>query len=128
MGVAPNAANALLDQRFTGDVNILPGYGVFNVGKLLSMLEEDEMIDLLKAGERATWDKMPQIRTTTRIGRTLDRILLGFEAEDAHWLRSGPHTDVARQQKADSKRAAGKSRRGTTSQKKVVPINKAKAS
>lgn len=132
MGVALNAVNALLDQRFTGDVNIFPGYGVVNAGKLLSMLEEDEMIDLLKAGERATWYKLPQIRTTTRIGRTLDRILLDSEADDSHWLRTGPHTDVARQQRTEGRGSAGKGRKNKGSgskpkQEKVVPITKAKA-
>ncbi|MFT5485066.1 MAG: TAG lipase/steryl ester hydrolase/phospholipase A2/LPA acyltransferase, partial [Halieaceae bacterium] len=94
-GVALNVVNGLLDQRFTGDINILPGNGVFSVGKLLSMLDEQEMVDLLKAGERATWPKVSMIRTTTRIGRSLDRILLKFELDEAHWLHSGPHTDAA---------------------------------
>ncbi len=127
-GVVLNAVNALLDQRFTGDVNILPGYGVFNVGKLLSMLEEDEMIELLKAGERATWEKVPLIRTTTRIGRTLDRILHSFEADESHWLRSGPHTDSIRQTAARSGVAAQSGTRKSRAkvQKKVVPIGKAK--
>ena len=113
-------------QRFTGDVNILPGYGVFSVGKLLSMLEEDEMIELLKAGERATWSKIPLIRTTTRIGRTLDRILLAFEADEAHWLRTGPHTDVAKKQGGRRRPSApAKAKAETRSQPETRPRVKA---
>ena len=54
---------------------------------LLKMLSLDEMIELIGAGERATWPKIPVIRATTSIGRTLDGILHAFEVEEMHWLR-----------------------------------------
>lgn len=95
MGTALNAINALLDQQFTGDINIFPGYGVSSLGKLLKMMSEQEMADLIKAGERATWPKIPIIGTTTQIGRTLDGILHAFEIDEAHWLRTAPQTDAA---------------------------------
>ena len=95
MGVAMNTVNALIDQRFTGDINIFPGYGLASLGMILKMLSEDEMAELIKAGERATWPKVPAIATTTRIGRTLDGILHAFEVDEAHWLRSAPQTDAA---------------------------------
>ena len=50
---------------------------------------------MIRAGERATWPQVPAIRVTTRIGRTLDRILHAFEVDEAHWLRSAPQTDAA---------------------------------
>jgi NTE family protein len=59
------------------------------------MLSEEEMIDLIKAGERTTWPKVPVITTTTRIGRTLDNILHAFEIDEAHWLATAPQTDAA---------------------------------
>jgi NTE family protein len=59
------------------------------------MLDEGEMANLIAAGERATWPKVPVISTTTRIGRTLDNILHEFEIDEAHWLRSAPKTDAA---------------------------------
>jgi NTE family protein len=95
LGVAMNTLNALIDQRFTADINIFPGYGASSLGMILKMLSEEEMADLIKAGERATWPKIPAIRVTTRIGRTLDRILHAFEVDEAHWLRSAPQTDAA---------------------------------
>lgn len=95
MGTALNAANALMEQQYTGDINIFPGYGLSGLGKLLKMMSEDEMADLIKAGERATWPKIPIIDTTTRIGRTLDNILHSFEVDQAHWLRTAPQTDAA---------------------------------
>lgn len=95
MGTAMNAVNALLEQQYTGDINIFPGYGLSSLGKLLKMMSEDEMAELIKAGERATWPKIPIIDTTTRIGRTLDGILHAFEVDQAHWLRTAPQTDAA---------------------------------
>jgi len=95
IGVAMNTLNALIDQRFTADINIFPGYGASSLGMLLKMLSEEEMAELIHAGERATWPKIPAIGTTTRIGRTLDGILHAFEVDEAHWLRSAPQTDAA---------------------------------
>lgn len=93
LGTAMNALNSLIDQQFVGDINIFPGYGLSNLNMILKMLSEDEMAHLFKAGERATWPKIPVIRMTTRIGRTLDGILHDFELSEAHWLRSSrrPH-------------------------------------
>ncbi len=53
------------------------------------------MAELILAGERASWPKVPVIRTTTRIGRALDHILHAFEVDEAHWLKSAPQTDAA---------------------------------
>ncbi|MEZ5570959.1 MAG: DUF3336 domain-containing protein [Halioglobus sp.] len=94
MGTAMNAVNALLEQQFTADINIFPGYGLSSLGKLLKMMSAEEMAELIKAGERATWPKIPIIDTTTRIGRTLDSILHAFEIDQAHWLRTAPQTNA----------------------------------
>jgi TAG lipase/steryl ester hydrolase/phospholipase A2/LPA acyltransferase len=95
MGTAMNVVNALMDQQFTADINIFPGYGLSSLGKLLKMMSEEEMAELIKAGERATWPKVPTIGTTTQIGRTLDGILHAFEIDEAHWLRTAPQTNAA---------------------------------
>lgn len=95
MGTAMNALNALMEQQYTADINIFPGYGLSSLGKLLKMMSEEEMAALIRAGERATWPKIPIIDTTTRIGRTLDAILHAFEVDQAHWLRTAPQTDAA---------------------------------
>ena len=93
MGTGMNAINALLDQQFTGDINIFPGYGLESLGKLLKMMSEEEMTELIKAGERATWPKVPVISLTTRIGRTLDGILHAFEIDKAYWSRAATKKD-----------------------------------
>ncbi|MBT4520495.1 MAG: DUF3336 domain-containing protein [Halieaceae bacterium] len=126
MGTALNAANALIDQRFTGDINIFPGYGVSSLGKLLKMLSEQEVVDLILEGERATWPKVPVIRTTTRIGRALDHILHAFEVDEAHWLKTAPQTDTTLQQSAD-RRKTERSRSSVKRSKRVANIIDGKA-
>jgi TAG lipase / steryl ester hydrolase / phospholipase A2 / LPA acyltransferase len=49
MGTAMNVVNALMDQQFTADINIFPGYGLSSLGKLLKMMSEEEMAELIKA-------------------------------------------------------------------------------
>ena len=43
LGVAMNTLNALIDQRFTADINIFPAYGASSLGMILKMLSEEEM-------------------------------------------------------------------------------------
>ena len=66
LGVAMNTVNALIDQQFYRRYrNIFPGYGVSSLSAILKMLSEEEMVELIRAGERATWPKVPAIRVTT---------------------------------------------------------------
>ena len=87
------ALNAVIDQQYSGDINILPRYSVLQIANVLRVSNKEETQELFSSGERATWPKIPAIRTTTRIGRTLDKILHEFEVEEAHWLSSAPKTE-----------------------------------
>ncbi len=128
MGTALNAVNALMEQQYTGDINIFPGYGLSGLGKLLKMMSEDEMAELIKAGERATWPKIPIIDTTTRIGRTLDTILHSFEIDQAHWLRTAPQTDTAldAQSRGGGRKAAGPATAKRSKRVSAIISNKAR--
>lgn len=117
LATAMEALNAVIDQQFTADVNIVPGFGDTRLTDVLRLLNEEEMVQLIAAGERATWPKIPIIHTTTRIGRTLDGILHEFEVDEAHWLRTAPQTDAALKPDAATRsrresKAALKPRRG----------------
>lgn len=65
---------SLLSQTYTGDINILPPSRVHNPLKLLSNRTQDETLQMIRNGERATWPKIEKIRLQTRISRTLDDI------------------------------------------------------
>ena len=122
LSTAMTALNALIDQQFTGDINIFPNYGASSLGMLLKMLSEEEMAELIKAGEHATWPKIPAIGTTTRIGYTLDRILHDFEVDEDHWLRSAPQTDAARKGVAANKKKKATKKKSTTSRKRAALV------
>jgi TAG lipase/steryl ester hydrolase/phospholipase A2/LPA acyltransferase len=79
--------HSLLDQEYTGDINILPSLRMANPLRLLSHLTEDELARLVQEGERATYGKVAAIRRCTQISRTLDEILYRFEYGD---LRPDP--------------------------------------
>ena len=81
---ATRVANTLLsviNQDYLGDINILPPQvPPPNPFRILDYRSEEEALDLVRAGERATWPTLAMIRTQTKISRTLDRIL----ARSAH--------------------------------------------
>lgn len=76
---AINAMNALLDQSYSGDINIFPGFGLGSIIKILRPMSREEVIEIIRMGECSTWEKLATINTTTRIGRTLDQICLNYE-------------------------------------------------
>ncbi len=74
-----NTYGSVLSQTYTGDINILPATRSFNPLRLLSPRSKEEILDLIRMGERATWPTIEKIRTQTRISRSLDVILEKYE-------------------------------------------------
>lgn len=85
-----NNVHALMDQEYTGDINIFPSFRFIHPNKIIAAASEDEVKFLIGDGERATWPKVEAIRNNTLIGKTLDEILIEFEKNELHWLRTGP--------------------------------------
>lgn len=76
-------AHAVLDQEYTGDVNIILDKKDFywrNV--LFSFKHEDEMENLIMAGKRSTWPKVSMIRNASVVGKALDNILEDLEQKE----------------------------------------------
>lgn len=78
---AANAWNSVVQQDYTGDINIHANFSLLKTGNLLSYWSPEELSLLIDEGERATWPKMEAIRITTKIGRVLDEILSLYESE-----------------------------------------------
>lgn len=85
-----NNVHALVDQEYTGDINILPRFRFIHPNKIIAAASEEEIQSLINDGERATWPKIEAIRNNTLIGKSLDEILIEFEKNELHWLRTGP--------------------------------------
>lgn len=77
-----NTVHALMDQDYSGDINIVPSFRWYNPAKLLSHLSEKDLINLMEGGEHSAYPQLEQIRLCTRISRTMEEILNRFESGD----------------------------------------------
>ena len=77
-----NGVHSLIDQDYSGDVNIVPKFQWRNPAKLLAHMSEQELLELMQAGEQATFPHVETIRTCTRISRVMEQILERFESGD----------------------------------------------
>ncbi|MFL2503379.1 MAG: DUF3336 domain-containing protein [Luminiphilus sp.] len=84
-----HSVHALLDQEYSGDINIVPRFRFQNPLNLISQPTEAELRQLVKEGERATYSRIEPVRRCTQISRTLEEILHRFEYGD---LRPAPGT------------------------------------
>ncbi len=89
-----SALNAMVNQEYVGDINIMANYRFVNPFGLLDSPSEKNVRRLFEMGEKATWPKIEMIRQQTRISRTLDAILESYDQpmpESAHtrhaWAR-----------------------------------------
>lgn len=78
---AANTINSVVQQDYTGDINIMADVSSIRPNKLLNSLSEEKLFELIQDGERATWQKLDAIRLTTRIGKVLDGILLELQQD-----------------------------------------------
>jgi TAG lipase/steryl ester hydrolase/phospholipase A2/LPA acyltransferase len=77
-----SSIHALMDQEYSGDINIVPNFSWYNPAKLLSHLSQKDLIDLMDGGEHSTYPAVEAIRTCTKISRTMEQILHRFEQGD----------------------------------------------
>ncbi|MEM6724601.1 MAG: DUF3336 domain-containing protein [Bacteroidota bacterium] len=84
-----NSINSIVQQDYTGDINIVADFSTVKPTKLLTSLTRDELLELLNKGEKATWPKIEMIRLTTKVGRILDQILLDYEQEELRLAKRG---------------------------------------
>jgi NTE family protein len=107
-----NTVHGLLDQEYSGDINIVPRFRFYNPAKILSHITEEEMMLLMKEGEAATWPEINAIETCTKISRTLDEILERFERGDLKPVRAArrrPKRPAKKPTATTKKKAAKKS-------------------
>lgn len=79
-----NMTLSVINQDYTGDINIIRPAMLWSPAKILSDLSVDEIAELIQLGERTAWPKIEMVRTQSKISQTLDRILFDYEAELAH--------------------------------------------
>ncbi|KAI1125297.1 acyl transferase/acyl hydrolase/lysophospholipase [Nemania abortiva] len=83
MGVFPNLVGKLrsiLSQKYSGDINILPAIGVFDLPNILRNPTSEFMMRSCLLGERATWPKLARIWDRCAIELALDRAVHALRA------------------------------------------------
>ena len=85
VGQAISMFYSVMAQDYTGDVNIAPSFNFVDPQKLMGRLTKEEIVELIREGEHATWPRLEQIRICTAVGRTLDDIL---DTHDEHDVKS----------------------------------------
>ncbi|MEH6590935.1 MAG: DUF3336 domain-containing protein [Halioglobus sp.] len=77
-----NGIHGLIDQDYSGDINIVPSFRWYNPTKILSHLTEKELMELMQGGEHSSYPNIETIRTCTKISRTMEDILHRVETGD----------------------------------------------
>jgi predicted acylesterase/phospholipase RssA len=129
-----SSVHALLDQEYSGDINIVPSFRWYNPAKLISHLSEQDLIDLMHGGEHSAYPSIEAIRTCTKISRTMEEILFRFEqgdlrpeADEFHRPRSSrrrptpSRADLARLEKSAAEK---KPKKRPATRKKSAPRKK----
>jgi TAG lipase / steryl ester hydrolase / phospholipase A2 / LPA acyltransferase len=65
--------NAVIAQRYSGDINILPQHTPRQLLRMFSNLDARELAMYIREGERATWPKLERIRNQSAISRCFER-------------------------------------------------------
>ena len=135
-----SSMHGLIDQQYSGDINITPNFSWYNPAKLLSHLSEEDLVDLMEGGANSTFPAVETIRTCTRISRTMEEILIRFEQGDLRPNASEyrrPRTsrrrpsptkvdrNTSRQQRLQPDPVKkGVKRKKSTARKKIAPTSK----
>ena len=139
-----SSMHGLIDQQYSGDINITPNFSWYNPAKLLSHLSEEDLVDLMEGGANSTFPAVETIRTCTRISRTMEEILIRFEQGDLRPNASEyrrPRTsrrrpsptkvdrNTSRQQRLQPDPVKkGVTRKKSTARKKIAPTSKSATS
>lgn len=70
-----NMARSVINQDYTGDINIIRPPKFWSPTKILSDLGQEDIDELIDTGERTAWPKVEMVRTQTAISRALEAIL-----------------------------------------------------
>jgi len=93
-----NMARSVINQEYTGDINIIRPPRYWSPTKILSDLGQEDIDDLIDTGRRTAWPKIEMVRTQTAISRALDAILAKIDrrGDDGPGHRAGALADPVR--------------------------------
>lgn len=94
LGYFLTQVHALVSQDYTADITVTPNFSTLKPWKLFSNPEDNDIAEIVKAGERATWPKIEWIRNCTKISRTLDSIVVEMEKQEMRMLATEKDSKV----------------------------------
>jgi hypothetical protein len=99
---------SLLNQQYTGDINILPEIDTFEFMKMMANPTADYMREAAVVGAKATWPKMCRIRNSVAIELALIKAINELRER----VNFSPEARAARQAARGSNRGRSRSSRG----------------
>jgi NTE family protein len=120
-----NSVHALMDQDYSGDINIVPSFRWYNPAKILSHLSEKDLIELMEGGEHSTYPSVESIRICTKISRTMEEILSRFETGDLRPDSSEVHRPRASRRRPPPTKAEKAAMSKTTAKTAKAPKKRA---
>lgn len=79
--------NAVIAQRYSGDINILPRHSPGQLLRMFSNLDARELARYIVEGERATWPRIERIRNQSAISRAFENCLMILKERSAQLSR-----------------------------------------
>tara|TARA_R110001592_G_scaffold66617_3_gene204615 strand:- start:8140 stop:9693 length:1554 start_codon:yes stop_codon:yes gene_type:complete len=98
--VMMNTIASVLKQEYSANISVYPDFREFDLRQILSPLDEEELLALVRQGELAAWSKMERIRITSKIEGTLDKILEQYGEQE---LRHVKRTKISVKERSSSK-------------------------
>jgi TAG lipase/steryl ester hydrolase/phospholipase A2/LPA acyltransferase len=75
--------NEILQQRYSGDISILPRQTPAQLVRLLANPSSEDIRRFIREGQRATWPKLTRTATQTRISRAFENCLAWLKERGA---------------------------------------------
>ncbi|MEM6965324.1 MAG: patatin-like phospholipase family protein [Bacteroidota bacterium] len=75
VALTASSINSIVQQNYSGDINIIAQFNMVPPHKLLSPMPPDDLAALMRKGEKRAWAQLETIRITTKIGRVLSGIM-----------------------------------------------------
>ncbi|KAG0019399.1 hypothetical protein BGZ81_009748 [Podila clonocystis] len=98
LGVMPgliHKVQAIMSQRYYGDITIVPDMGMEDYLNIVSNPTQDSLIASTLKGEKATWPKISIIRNHCSIEHCLDDILYRLRLRRLEAFRAYPHASAS---------------------------------
>jgi len=86
-----NGYISVVSQTYTGDINILPPKRFLSPAQVLAARSADEVHELVKEGQRATWPHIERVRIQTHVSRTLNKLIDELDASVINGGRRAAH-------------------------------------